>query len=276
MSISGVPYDHILSSDQFARSQTEHIRRKTIKISNLSFAFSIVRSVLDCIYIVLHIVILTDNVLIKKPTNIFLIVIHMILTFAILCMNAGRLHRDKYFKNYPADVEINPIEYHNSLFFNKHPYDIIKMANPARLLLGLIIIAYRDYIFHVKGSIIFGSMLICYVVVIFAQVIVSKNKEIINYDITNTSDRSASEIFLRSFLRENIPMILTEQILKGLGVDPECPICLENLEEGEIIRTLKCDHKFHQSCVDDWLKKGKLICPTCRHDIKNDIVSVDL
>ncbi|PFH51499.1 hypothetical protein AMATHDRAFT_142301 [Amanita thiersii Skay4041] len=47
-----------------------------------------------------------------------------------------------------------------------------------------------------------------------------------------------------------------------------CPICIIDFEEGDDIRILPCEgkHKFHQSCVDQWLLELSSSCPICRHD----------
>ena len=47
--------------------------------------------------------------------------------------------------------------------------------------------------------------------------------------------------------------------------NPVCPICLEEFEEGDMLRVLPCPgkHKFHCDCVDDWLEVN-CTCPTCR------------
>jgi hypothetical protein len=42
-----------------------------------------------------------------------------------------------------------------------------------------------------------------------------------------------------------------------------CAICLEDLVDGEQLRTLKCDHQFHTACVAQWLAIANH-CPTCR------------
>lgn len=45
-----------------------------------------------------------------------------------------------------------------------------------------------------------------------------------------------------------------------------CSICLDNMEKGEIIRSLPCFHMYHSKCIDDWFyrNKNKLpICPDC-------------
>ncbi|KAK7276836.1 hypothetical protein RIF29_17982 [Crotalaria pallida] len=49
-----------------------------------------------------------------------------------------------------------------------------------------------------------------------------------------------------------------------LKLDNNCSICLQDLEDGELVRILpKCIHLFHLECIDKWLvRKGS--CPLCR------------
>jgi len=48
-----------------------------------------------------------------------------------------------------------------------------------------------------------------------------------------------------------------------------CNICQDNMRQGESVRTLVCSHSYHRSCIDDWLLNQSVLCPTCRHDIRD-------
>eukprot|EP00164_Ancoracysta_twista_P001059 GFYU01001380.1.p1 GENE.GFYU01001380.1~~GFYU01001380.1.p1 ORF type:complete len:245 (+),score=36.56 GFYU01001380.1:235-969(+) len=59
-------------------------------------------------------------------------------------------------------------------------------------------------------------------------------------------------------------------VKKSSGVradNEECYICLDPYSEGEMVRTLPCNHEYHQECVDKWLGEVHSVCPLCRSDI---------
>ena len=43
----------------------------------------------------------------------------------------------------------------------------------------------------------------------------------------------------------------------------KCNICLEECKQGERQQILPCLHKFHASCVNEWIARNNS-CPTCR------------
>ncbi len=49
--------------------------------------------------------------------------------------------------------------------------------------------------------------------------------------------------------------------------DTQCPICFEEIGDGV---QLKCQHGFHEECIQTWFMK-KTTCPMCRYDIMNGV-----
>ncbi len=37
-------------------------------------------------------------------------------------------------------------------------------------------------------------------------------------------------------------------------------------QDGEKLRVLPCNHRFHRDCIDQWLSTRKPLCPICKHD----------
>lgn len=58
--------------------------------------------------------------------------------------------------------------------------------------------------------------------------------------------------------------------------DTQCSICQDTMLQGEQIRTLRaCSHEFHHACIDNWLLRRSVLCPMCRHDIRENNPPVD-
>ncbi|XP_031401132.1 E3 ubiquitin-protein ligase SDIR1-like [Punica granatum] len=45
--------------------------------------------------------------------------------------------------------------------------------------------------------------------------------------------------------------------------DLTCTICLEQVNKGELVRSLPCLHLFHTNCIDPWLRQQGT-CPVCK------------
>ena len=53
---------------------------------------------------------------------------------------------------------------------------------------------------------------------------------------------------------------LVKQAGKGNGASrhednrESCAICLDDLKTGQMVKALACSHKFHEKCINNWLK----------------------
>ncbi|XP_059628108.1 E3 ubiquitin-protein ligase SDIR1 [Cornus florida] len=50
---------------------------------------------------------------------------------------------------------------------------------------------------------------------------------------------------------------------KALEDELTCSVCLEQVNVGEVIRSLPCLHQFHANCIDPWLRQQGT-CPVCK------------
>lgn len=50
----------------------------------------------------------------------------------------------------------------------------------------------------------------------------------------------------------------------------QCPICLDDFDAGNEVRTLPCTHTFHVACIDAWLRLN-VKCPHCRSSVFPDL-----
>lgn len=82
---------------------------------------------------------------------------------------------------------------------------------------------------------------------------------------------SEAEKDINVFLHKSI--LKDDEVLKELQEEHvECPICLEQYEENDIVVHLKCakKHTFHKSCLAEFLASAtnRKECPLCRNAIK--------
>jgi len=71
--------------------------------------------------------------------------------------------------------------------------------------------------------------------------------------------------------REIIDQTSREMILL-VDAEGNCSVCQDQMKMDESVRTLNgCAHTFHKACIDPWLLNRSVLCPTCRHDIREDM-----
>lgn len=81
--------------------------------------------------------------------------------------------------------------------------------------------------------------------------------------------KGASEACLQKLPRHTITK---DQELDLSGDNISCTICLQELHQGEMARSLPlCHHVFHMACVDKWLVRHGS-CPVCRQGIRSKVM----
>ena len=77
------------------------------------------------------------------------------------------------------------------------------------------------------------------------------------------SDIITGQVQVKLMLKKKIH---NEKILKFSSDEPlSCSICLNEIEDGNLVGDIPCDHCFHLDCLKDWLSR-KNSCPLCQHD----------
>ncbi|EXJ64781.1 hypothetical protein A1O7_01119 [Cladophialophora yegresii CBS 114405] len=73
----------------------------------------------------------------------------------------------------------------------------------------------------------------------------------------------ASEDAIRSLKKKRV-----DREMLGDDGKAECSICMDNVDVGQEVTVLPCNHWFHGECVISWLKEHDT-CPHCRKPITN-------
>lgn len=53
-----------------------------------------------------------------------------------------------------------------------------------------------------------------------------------------------------------------------------CSICLNPVRKTRNSIDLRCNHRFHVKCIDEWKRKGATTCPVCRNEMDGYRVTI--
>ncbi|PWA95509.1 hypothetical protein CTI12_AA046660 [Artemisia annua] len=84
----------------------------------------------------------------------------------------------------------------------------------------------------------------------------------------NNNDEHGQPVSVSNGLDEKVLMTFQTRVFSDIVADANgtgCSICLVDYKRVDVIRSLpECDHMFHRTCIDTWLKVNPT-CPVCRN-----------
>jgi hypothetical protein len=94
------------------------------------------------------------------------------------------------------------------------------------------------------------------------------NEEINLFNLESHPKLTVDSKQINSILGKGIKLNENDKLIKESEI---CSVCLEHFSINDYKRTLKCDHSFHKTCIDYWLKHNNRTCPICRNDSFEEI-----
>ncbi|CAF2776671.1 unnamed protein product [Rotaria sp. Silwood2] len=76
-------------------------------------------------------------------------------------------------------------------------------------------------------------------------------------------DESVNKNALSSDQINRLPTEKFRRLPNTTTEEKQCSVCWDEFEPNQTLRRLPCLHRYHQSCIDNWLKT-KNLCPVCR------------
>ncbi|XP_078160685.1 RING/U-box superfamily protein [Carex rostrata] len=85
-------------------------------------------------------------------------------------------------------------------------------------------------------------------------------------DGSNLPQRGSTSGSTNEIGKENLK---SEESGKSSEDELTCSVCLEQVNEGDLLRSLPCLHQFHASCIDPWLRQQGT-CPVCKYRVNGE------
>jgi len=94
---------------------------------------------------------------------------------------------------------------------------------------------------------------------------INQSNQVNNINYTNNQEDNFDEDVLVT-LDEKELADLNKELVETKQKD-RCTICLQDINPGEYMTTLKCSHYYHYECITEYLKEFDYKCPICREDV---------
>ncbi|KAK1294968.1 E3 ubiquitin-protein ligase RHA2A [Acorus calamus] len=97
----------------------------------------------------------------------------------------------------------------------------------------------------------------------------SMTEEEMELDISHAQgeDDVPASTLVDSVIGEQLGVTLYKRASNDEGDVMQCVVCLCEMEEGDEIRKLNCEHLFHRACLDKWFEHRRSTCPLCRGNL---------
>mmetsp|Transcript_158467 Transcript_158467/g.279727 ORF Transcript_158467/g.279727 Transcript_158467/m.279727 type:complete len:361 (-) Transcript_158467:141-1223(-) len=114
----------------------------------------------------------------------------------------------------------------------------------------------RDY--HSYGGISANVALPCGLTAVELQDLLFRDITPEDYDMLCRLDEAAPKPSASAGSVQTLPKAVSEDFMGG-----SCSVCLSSFEVDDEVRTLPCQHHFHDTCITKWLTEHRRTCPLC-------------
>lgn len=172
---------------------------------------------------------------------------------------------DSLSEKYDYDDSLYTLYYYSERRQNSKPFEI-SIESYQTFHISKIIL----YLVASVGAIVF---LLTIIVLIFCFVkALSKSSSPVQENISNpssSSNVSTPRKCLVTIKEFNIKQVIMDKKIKLFN--KKCPVCINELEEGDEIIITLCEHGFHSKCIEEWIMKAPTknnFCPLCNLNFK--------
>jgi len=113
------------------------------------------------------------------------------------------------------------------------------------------------------GTVLVMSFVSLVVIIsVLASFLFARNCRLLRHGVDNRPP------YIKKHVVEKLPRsVYKAQCSSGNNFDEACAICLEDYDNGDMLRLLPCKHEFHVACIDPWLTKWGTFCPVCKLEV---------
>lgn len=116
------------------------------------------------------------------------------------------------------------------------------------------------------GTVLVMSFVSLVVIIsVLASFLFARNCRLLRHGVDNRPP------YIKKHVVEKLPCLAYKApCSSGNNFQEACAICLEDYNNGDMLRRLPCKHEFHMVCIDPWLTKWGTFCPVCKLELSGE------